>query len=257
MKFKGIIMKVKFSFFLGLFLLFTHLSWAQTEEKNADFTISPDLMAAGKIQYGFDWLAPHELNRSALSVIDNQKVASLHPDNNQLVLAKIAFTSKKSFDLLSAAKMNNAQFISTMLNSNSISQKNSETWLVTNTVKAYGLPFKVSFDFRLKEVAPNSLNQEIIRYFRDEASALNSSGRERFLVLDMSQFTQLIYRNYSIVYVKEISANETLIVSALITGFDLKSANSFFNYPPFSTTKETMLKNLRSQILQMARGIQK
>jgi hypothetical protein len=250
-------MKTKFAQFFSLFLLFTHFSWAQTEEKNADFTVSPNLMTAGTIQYGFDWLAPHEFSRSALSVIDNQNIESLHPGNNQLVLAKIAFTSKKSFDSLSGTKMNNAKFISAMLNSNSISQKNSESWSVTNTVKAYGLPFKVSFDFKIKEVSASSLNGDLVRYFRDEASALSSPGRERFLILDMGQFTQLIYRNYSIVYVKEISATETLIVSGLITGFDLKSANSFFNYPPFSTTKETMLKNLRNQILQMARGIQK
>jgi hypothetical protein len=55
--------------------------------------------------------------------------------------------------------------------------------------------------------------------------------------------------------VKEISAHETLVVCGLIAAFDLKTANTFFNYPPFSTTKATMMGNLKSQIMNMVKTI--
>ncbi len=64
-----------------------------------------------------------------------------------------------------------------------------------------------------------------------------------------------MYRNYSIVYVKEISPTETLVVSALIAAFDIKTANGLFQFPPFSTTYDTMMGNLRSQILHMTQSI--
>lgn len=122
-------------------------------------------------------------------------------------------------------------------------------------MKAYGLPFKVSFDFQFKEISGHLLGAQVPRYFRDEASGVNGTGRERFMLLDMTNFSQLIYRNYSVVYVKEIGPNETLVVCGLIAAFDLKTANSFFNYPPFSTTKGTMMGNLKSQIMNMVNAI--
>lgn len=237
--------------------LFTSNSFAQIEEKNIDFTLSPGLILDGKIQVAFEWLSPNDFRKKQLGLVDAPKISELHPNNNQMIAAKIAFISKKSFAELSSSKMNNVNFISEMLNSVGVNQKTAEAWRVTNRVKAYGFPFKVSFDFHLKEVAASSIGSHIVDYLKDEASGLNGTGKDRFLILDMTNFTQLIYRNYAFVYMKEISPKETMIVSAIITGFDLRTANSYFNIPPFSTTKATMMGNFKTQIFDMARSIQK
>jgi hypothetical protein len=238
-------------------LLLQTLAFAQTEESNIDFTVSPGIILDGKIQVAFKWITPSEFRKTDLSLMDLPKISEIQPSNNQLVVSKIAFISKKSFDNLSYVKMNSTQFISDMLNSVGIRQKESDLWYVTNRVKAYNIPFKVSFDFRFKEIAASSLNSQVVNYLKDEASGVKGTGRERFMTLDMSNFSQLMYRNYSVVYMKEISANETMIVSGIIGGLNLNTANSFFNYPPFSSTKSTMVGNLRDQILHMARSIQK
>jgi hypothetical protein len=238
-------------------VIFNQMAFSQTEERSVDFVVSPSVISYGAIQVAFEWLNPSDFNKTDLSLIDLAKVNALSPENNQLIASKIALISKKNFESFSAARMNNAAYISAMLSSVSISAKNAETWSVTNKVKAYSIPFKVSFDLKLKEVSPASLGTGVVNYLRGEAAAIKSSGKERFLILDMTNFSQLMYRNYSVIYIKEISPNETLIVSGIVAGFNLNAANSFFNYPPFSTTKGTMMNNLRSQILNMARMIQK
>jgi hypothetical protein len=240
---------------LLLTLLFNQFAFSQIEERGVDFVVSPGAVLGGETQLGLEWLGPADFTRTQLSIMDLVKLNSLHPNNNQIIASKVAFISRRPFDSFTHSKMNNSAFISQMLSSVSVSQKNSDTWLVTNKVKAYGLPFKVSFDFQFKEVSPSLLGQQVPRYFRDEASGVNGLSRERFMLLDMTNFSQLIYRNYSVVYVKEISAHETLVVCGLIAAFDLKTANTFFNYPPFSTTKATMMGNLKSQIMNMVKTI--
>lgn len=229
---------------------------AEVEETSVDFTISPSVIQQGKIHVSYEWLTPDEFRKTQLSVMDLVKVKDMAQGKNQLVASKLAFTTKKSFDELAFDKLNTPDYITNMLNSVSISQKAAASWRVTNKVKAYGLPFKVSFDFDFKEVSASSLPAATLNYFKDEASVIKSSGRERILILDMSKFTQLIYRNYSIVYMKEISANETLIVSGVVAGIDINKANGYFNYPPFSRTETTLMNNLRRQIIHMAREIQ-
>jgi hypothetical protein len=248
-------MKNKMLLILSLTLLLQPFAFAQIEERSVDFTVSPSVLLGGQTQVAFEWLSPQDFNKTDMSLMDLTKVHALSPSNNQLIASKIALLSKKPFDSFSAAKMNNATYISQMLSSVAISQKGADLWAVTNKVKAYSIPFKVNFDLRLKEIPAQTLGIPLLNYFKDEGSALKGTGRERFIVLDMTNFSQLMYRNYSIVYVKEISANETLIVAGIIAGFNLNSANAFFNYPPFSTTKGTMMNNLRTQILTMASKI--
>lgn len=246
-------MRSKFVFLL--FLLLQFQAFAQIEESNVEFTISPSLLSSGKIQVAYEWLSPSEFNKKEFAIIDSLKVAAMKPDNNQLAISKIALISKRPFDSLSAVQMNNISFVAKMLNSVSISQKTSDTWRVTNKVKAYGLPFKVSFDFKLKEVPITSV-PSVARYFRDEASALPAQGRERLLLLDMSNFSQLMYRNVAYVYMKELNSNDTVIVSGIIGGANISTANLIFDHPPFSETEETMINNLRTQIMGMAKNIQ-
>jgi len=240
---------------LTLILFLGQNAFSQIVEKNVDFTISPAIVSSGKIHMALEWLTPYDFSVTQMGMIDQAKLQNLYPENNQIIASKIAFIARKSFSELSHAKMNDASYIAHMLNSVSISPKSQDNWKVTNKVKAYGLPFKVSFDFRFKEVSSANLGESIARYFRDEASGISGTGKERFLLLDMTNFSKLMYRNYSIVYVKEISPTETLVVSALIAAFDIKTANGLFQFPPFSTTYDTMMGNLRSQILHMTQSI--
>lgn len=240
----------------SLMLICSPLAHSYVEEKNVDFKLSPALLHDGEIQIAFGWITPSEFRKKDLAVMDLQKVNESHPDNNQMIISKLAFITKQPFDSLSYTKMNSAKYITDMLNSVGITQKAADTWYVTNKVRAYNIPFKVSFDFKFREVSANALNADVLRYVRDENSVFAGPGRERYLILDMTNFTQLMYRNYSIVYMKEVSASETLIYSGVIAGLDLKTANGFFNYPPLATTKGTMMGNLRTQIIHMARSIQ-
>jgi len=242
---------------ISLALFFNAICFAQTEERSIDFTVSPSIILDGNIQMAVEWLTPTEFRKKELSLTDIPKISDLYSNNIQMIASKIAFISNKSFNDLSFLKMTKTNFISNMLNAVSISQKTAEIWNVTNRVKAYGIPFKVSFDFKVKEVSAATLGIQLSNYLKDEGAALKGTGKERYLILDMSNFTQLIYRNYAVVYMKEISPTETMIVSTIITGFDIKTANMFFNIPPFSSTKGTMIGNFNTQILHMAHSIQK
>jgi hypothetical protein len=238
-----------------LTLIFSHLTFAQVEESHVDFTVSPSLISSGEIQVAYEWLEPSELKNKDVAVTDLHKVAALHPGKNHMVASKIAFISRRSFDELNYASMAKSSFISRMLNAVSISQKSSELWNVTNRVKAYKIPFKVSFDFRFKEASAASIGSAA-NYLKDEGAGLAGKGRERFMILDMTNFSQLMYRNYTIVYMKEISEKETLVVSTVVAGFNKNMADTFFNLPPFSTTKKTMMDNFETQIMQIVREIQ-
>lgn len=250
-------MKAIYLLLFSFVFLFNQSAVSQTEEKNIDFTVSPGLILDGKIQIALNWLTPDEFRKTEASLMDIPQIYELHPNNNQMIVSKLALISKKSFDELSYNKMNNALFISDMLNSVGIRAMGTDFWRVTNRVKAYSIPFKVSFDFKFNEISENALGTEVAKYLKDEASGLKGTGRERFLALDMTNFSQLMYQNYSIVYIKEIGPKETMIIAGLIAGFDLRSGNNYFNFPPFSSTKATMMGNLRGQILHMAQIIKK
>ena len=244
-----------FLLIFAIVLFYGQNAFSQTVEKNVDFTISPGIISAGKIHMALEWLSPYDFSLTQMGITDQAKLQNLYPENNQIIASKIAFIAHKSFSDLSYSNMNQAAYISHMLNSVAIVAKSPDTWRVTNKVKAYGLPFKVSFDFRFKEVTPAILGERVAKYFRDEASGVKGTGRERFLILDMTNFSKLMYRNYSIVYIKEISASENFVVSSLIAAFDVKTTNSLFQFPPFSTTYETMMGNLNSQIMYMTKSI--
>lgn len=233
------------------------LSFAHAEESHVDFNLSPAYLEDGNLQVAFEWLTPNEFKKRDLSVTDLVKVQNLHPGNNQLIVSKTALLSKKPVSHFSLQKMNNAQTITALLRSVSAVQKSTDTWYVTNKVKAYGIPFKVSFNLTVREVTPAALGSNVVNYFRSEGSAFRGTGKELFYIMDMTNFSQLMYRNYSVIYIKEISPAETLVVAGIIAAFDINKANSFFNFPPFSSTEGTMVDNLRSQILHMARTFQK
>ena len=227
------------------------------EEKYVDFLLSPATLQGGDIHVGYEWLKPNEFIKRNVSIMDRVKIASSNPSSNQIIASKIGFVSKRKFDDLSSAVMNQSSFIANMLNSVSVKKLSGGSWRVTNKVKAYGLPFNVGFDLKLTEASVGTLSANQLSFLRDEASVLKSSGRERILIVDMTNFSQLMYRNYSIVYMKEIGPSETLIVSALIASFDINMANTLFNFQPFSTARSTMMGNLKEQIMQMAKSIQK
>lgn len=248
---------MKAAVLLLLSILFvSQAAHSYVEEKNVDFTLSPSVLNDGEIQIAFEWISPSEFAKKDLAIMDLQKIETSYGKNNQMIISKLAFITKQPFDELSHVKMNTAKYITDMLNSVTISKKSSDTWYVTNKVKAYSIPFKVSFDFQFREIAQNKLDSKLVRFIQDENSAFSGPGRERFMILDMTNFSQLMYRNYSVVYMKEIGPNSTLIYSGVIAGFNLKEANGYFNYAPISSTKNTMMGNLRTQILHMARSIQ-
>ncbi len=237
--------------FALLLLTLNPLVSAQVMESHVDYTVSPGTIQGRKIQYAHEWLGPAEFRNKELFAMDIVGVNKLHPDNIQLVAAKVAFVSKKTFDQLSYAQMNNADYISGMLDSVGIRGIPGDMWLVTNKVKAYGLPFKVSFDFKFREVPASSLGAAA-NYLRSEATGMRGT-RERFLVLDMNKFSMLMYRNYSIVYLKEISPNETMVVAGVIAGIDIDKARNYFL---FGGVEKTMLGNLKTQVMNMVRNIQ-
>lgn len=249
-------MLARFSAILLLVSVVATTAFAQVEEKDVDFTISPAVLTDGKIHVAYEWLTPSAFAKKNLSVVDTVGVYSSHPGKNHIVASKLSFVAKRGFDQLSYVSMNQASFISKMLNSVSVKQRTADTWAVTNKVRAYGFPFNVSFNLKFTEVPANKMPSSILNYLRDEGAALRGSTRERFLILDMTNFSQLMYRNYSYVYIKEVSPTETIIVSAIVAGFDISSANSLFNFPPFSSTRGTMMNNMKEQIMQMARSIQ-
>lgn len=241
---------------LSLLFLLAQFAFSQTGESGTDFSLNQALVLNHDIQVAYEWLSPEEFRSSSLSSTDIKKVASLHPSNNQIVASKIAFISPFSFDKLSRKALNNANTISRMLNSVGISVKDKDTWFVTNKVRAYGLPFHVTFDFSLMEPEAKTLPEKAVRFFQEATEGMKGTGRERFLSLDMKNFSQLMYRNTSLVYMKELVGGETLVVATVLSAIDLSRANRYFQYPPFSRTESTMIGNLRGQILHMAQELQ-
>lgn len=240
----------------SLLLIYSKMASAQVSvENHVDFTVSPTLIEDGNIQIAYGWLGPSDFRKTKLLIADVYKINELHPNNNHMVVSKMAFISKKSYDRFSHANLNKADFIALMLDSVALKNKEFDLWQVTNKVVAYRIPFRVTFDFRFKEVSELAFKSSLTEYFKDEASGFTGTGRERFLTLDMTNFTQLLYRNYAVVYLKELSATETLVVATVVAGFDLNNANSYFQYPPFSTTKATVMSNLKEQILRMIKTI--
>lgn len=241
---------------LSLLFIFSQMSHAQLlEEKQIDFTISPALVLEGKDQVAFAWLAPHEFRNTQMAVTDVPNISEMFPGKMHIVASKMAFITNNPFNNFSHSALNNANFVSRMLDSVSIKNKEADLWQVTNRVVVYRIPFRITFDLRFKEVQAQSLKSSTVSYMKDEAAGFKGTGKERFLSLDMTNFSQLLFRNYALVYLKEISANETLVVATVVTGFDLQSANSYFQHPPFSTTKGQVLPNLREQILRMIKVI--
>lgn len=233
---------------LAALTLVTALSSFAAEETYVDFRVDASVLERGEDQVAFEWQSPDQFRATRMAVTDLVKVNKSNPENLHMVNSKIAMISSRPFSDFSVNSFSTPNMVKDMLRSVSVTPNGSNIYSVTNKVKAYGLPFKVSFNLALKEIKPDAA---VVKYFRDQASQFEGTGRESFVSLDMTNFSQLMYRNYSIVYAKELKNGRTLIVASIVSGFNLKKANSFFNYPPISNTDSTMVGNIRSQTLHM------
>jgi hypothetical protein len=231
-------------------------TYAQVEETTVSFKVSPKIIATGEIQMAFAWLNAGEFAQLDMAVMDQPGIHLMHPHNLKMVVSKLAFLTTQTFEDLAYANLNQADYIQDMLGALVIDQLSSDSWYLTNRVKAYKLPFRLGYELQTREVEATRLRKELVQYFRKEAADFPGTGRERFISLDMHQFTQLIYRNYSVCYMKELRDGRMLIISGVIAGININRANFFFNYPPFSRTETKMLGNMREQVLVMARKIQ-
>jgi hypothetical protein len=241
---------------LATLCLLSLTAFAQVEEELVDFRISPKILQAGQIHVGFEWLTAPEFRTRQLAVMDRPRISQMNPHNLQLVASKVALISQQSFDELTYERMNQADYIQDMLGAIAIDPLTANTWYLTNRVKAYKLPFRLGYELQALEVSPEELPRELTTWLRREGAEFAGTGRERFISLDMSRFTQLIYRNYSVIYIKELPNGKPLIISGVIAGININRANFFFNYPPLSRTENKMMNNMREQVLQMAFKIQ-
>jgi hypothetical protein len=101
-------------------------------------------------------------------------------------------------------------------------------------------------------VSAAALPNEVVTYIRDEASAIPSNKRERFLILDMQDFSLLVRRNYSIVYMREISKSETMVVAGVVAGVDISKA---WMYGGEGNLSSIVMKQTKSQVLSMTKKI--
>ncbi|MFY7993259.1 MAG: hypothetical protein ACOVP4_08220 [Bacteriovoracaceae bacterium] len=228
--------------------LVTALSSFAGEEAYLDFRVDASALERGQDQMSFEWQGPDQFRSTQMAVTDLVNINKSHPENLHMVNSKIAMISSRPLNDFAVESISTQKMVKDLLRSVSVIPKGGHVYDVTNKVKAYGISFKVSFKLAIKEVKPNA---HIAKYFRDQASLFEGTGNERFVSLDMTNFSQLMYRNYSIIYAKELKDGRTLIVASTVSGFNLKKANSYFNYPPISRTDSTMVGNIRSQTLHM------
>jgi hypothetical protein len=69
----------------------------------------------------------------------------------------------------------------------------------------------------------------------------------------MSEFSLLMYRNYAVIYMRELPEQETLIVGGILAAIDINRAETFFPLGP----RKTMMNNLKTQVMSMVRNLQK
>ncbi len=222
------------------------------EEKDVDFRVDQTLLERGEDQIAIEWQSPDQFRSTEISITDLVRVNKLNPSKLQMINAKTAMISNRPMNDFSVKNLATAKMVKDMLRSVSTTQKSSNVFDVTNKVKAYGLPFKVSFTLELKETTPSAA---VRSYFTSQAAGFAGTGRESFMTLNMTNFSQLMYQNYSVIYTKELANGKTLIIATIMAGFDLPKANSYFNYPPFARTDNTMIGNFRSQTEHMLKSM--
>lgn len=240
-------MKLKHLFLTALALISLH-SYSQEEEASIDFRVDSAALERGEDQMSFEWQSVDQFRSTQVAVTDLVKVNLLQPENIQMVNAKVAMLSAKPFSYFVLKNLATVEMVQNLLESQAVSVKGANAFAVTNKVKAYGLPFKVNFDLLMKEIAPDTA---VKNYFKSQGAAFEGTGKEVFLSLDMTNFSQLIYRNYSVIYAKELKNGKTLLIATVICGINIDKANTYFNYPPISRTDRRMVGNIRTQTLHM------
>lgn len=241
-------MKLKQLMLAVLTVITFHSQVYAGEESNIDFRVDSAELERGDDQIAFEWQTPDQFRATRVALTDHVKVNKLSPQNLHMVNAKIAMISNRPFEDFTLKKLSTATMVKDMLRSTSVVPQGNHTYRVANKVKAYGLPFTVKFTLAVKEIQPDAVTA---KYFREQAVQFEGSGRESFATLDMTDFSQIMHRNYSAIYAKELKDGRTLIIATIMAGFDLDKANSYFNFPPFSRTQSTMVNNLRSQTVHM------
>jgi hypothetical protein len=241
--------------FTPVISLFFSLSiYAQVYESNVDYSISSALLESGEVHFGYEWLSPAQFKTKDISKTDLRGLSKITAPFNHIIAAKIGFISDRSFQELSLKKMNEPAFIKKMLRATSVTAKDSGKWEITNKVKAYGFYFKVDFSLKLTEANSSEL-REIAGFMRSEANKFINSGRERFILVEMTDFDQLLYGNFGVVYMREISPDKTLIIATIISAFNQNKANRFFQFPPFSYAYNTITNNFKSLTMGMIEEI--
>jgi hypothetical protein len=236
---------------LSLSIFLSSAAGAQVEEPSVDFAVNPTVLRQGKVHVAFEWLTPESFRQKSLSVIDVPKINSRNAGNQKLTASKVAFISNRSFDDLSYDVLNQASFIKDMFGAIAIDQLSADSWRLTNRVNAYRVNFRLGFNLRIQEASERTLPAGLVRFLRNEARGIPSQGRERFILIDMDSFSQLIYRNYSIIYMRELSDGKVVIVGGVVAGVNANRANFYF---PFGTEAK-MVNEMRTQVLLMARKI--
>lgn len=240
-------MKLKQLFLAVLTLVAVQSLSFAAEESDVDFRIDSAVLEREN-QLAFEWQSPDQFRATRMSVTDHVKLNKMSPESLYMVNSKIAMISNRPLEDFKIKKLSTAQTVKNMLRSTSVVAQGNNNYRVANKVKAYGLPFTVKFNLAIREIQPDAATA---KYFRDEAIQFEGSGREVFATLDMTDFSQIMYRNYSAIYVKELKDGRTLLIATIMAGFNVEKANSYFNFPPISRTENTMVGNLRSQTLHM------
>ncbi len=217
------------------------------EESNIDFRVDSALLER-EDQVAFEWQTPTQFRATKVLVTDHVKLNKFQPDNLHMVNSKIAMISNRPYTDFSLKKLSTPAMVKDMLRSSEVIALGNHKYKVANKVKAYGLNFTIKFHLAVKEIQPDAATA---KYFRDQAVQFEGTGKEVFATLNMTDFSQIMYQNYSVVYAKELTDGRTLLLATVMTGFNKDKADSYFNYPPISRTENTMMSNLKSQTLHM------
>lgn len=243
----------------NLFLIiFCLLSIVKTQaqplirENKAIFNVNKDHLDVGGIQYGLEWLTPYEFNLHPLKKLDLINEISSDEYRTKVVVAKLVFVSQKSFDNLSLEKLSTKEVVQEMFDASFV-ENNNNIFKVWSTARAYGFNFQVSYNLVLKNESNNQSITQIQKYFKEDISLFQGS-RTRVLKITMNNFSRLMNKNESFIYMKELPNGTTFISATVISTLDSRNASLLF---PFGKAESVMLRNMQDQILSMSRNIQK
>jgi hypothetical protein len=235
------------------FFVFNLYAQDLKREANTNYKVQADWIERGRLQYGTEWLTPTRFSTHPLIVMDYLSQSKEFPGRNQVVLSSISFVTATSFDRLSKEALNKADIVKKMFDANSVTPTGG-SFLLNTTVKAYGFPIGVDFVLTLKKVEETQLSKTSHSFIKSKLSHLSATGRNRILIIEMNQFSQLIYKNTGIVYMQELTNGHVALHAIGVSTINIQKANLFF---PFGMAQSQMINNIEEQIIHMAREIQK